>query len=105
MTLIYTKHYERAYKKLSQAQREQANDAIRLFEKDPMTPALKNHLLKGQLKGIRSIKAGYDLRILYTEEGGHTVIFSLRWGHMPRFIDCSCPTQSSCLKTKDTGEA
>jgi hypothetical protein len=34
MKLIYTKRYERAYRKLTQAQRDQADEAIREFEKD-----------------------------------------------------------------------
>ena len=80
MKLIYTTRFFRAYKKLSEAEKERADEAIRLFEKDPMAVTLKNHALKGKLKGIRSIKAGYDLRILYTEEGGHAVVFFIEVG-------------------------
>lgn len=80
MKLIYTTRFLRAYKKLYAGQRVQVDQAIMLFERDPMAATLKNHALKGQLKGIRSIKAGYDLRILYTEEGGHAVVFFIEVG-------------------------
>ena len=80
MRIVYTQHFNRAYKKLSNAQKELVDDAIRLFIKEPMAAALKNHPLKGQLKGIRSIKAGYDLRILYTEEAGHAIVFFIEVG-------------------------
>jgi len=80
MKLIYTTRFLRAYKKLTLAQKEMADEAIRIFKKDPIAATLKNHALRGRLKGIRSIKAGYDLRLLYTEERGHTIVFFIEVG-------------------------
>jgi addiction module RelE/StbE family toxin len=80
MQIIYTKRFERAYKKLSHVQRTWTDETIRLFAENPMAPALRNHELKGKLKGIRSLKAGYDLRILYTEQDGHAVVFFIEVG-------------------------
>ena len=51
MKLVYTPRFKRAYKKLSAAQKTQTEEALRLFEKDPLTPALRNHALHGQAEG------------------------------------------------------
>lgn len=80
MKLSYTTRFQRSYGKLSRLQKSQVDKAIRLFCNNPFAPQLRNHPLKGQLSGIRSIKAGYDLRILYTEENGHTVIIFIAVG-------------------------
>jgi len=41
---------------------------------------LKNHALAGKLRGLRAISAGYDLRIVYEEEGGHATVLLLNTG-------------------------
>jgi mRNA-degrading endonuclease YafQ of YafQ-DinJ toxin-antitoxin module len=35
----------------------------------PFHPALKTHGLTGKLRGLRAIRAGYDLRVVYKDEG------------------------------------
>jgi mRNA-degrading endonuclease YafQ of YafQ-DinJ toxin-antitoxin module len=46
----------------------------------PFHPALKNHGLTGKLRGLRAISAGYDLRVVYEEEGGHATVLLLNTG-------------------------
>ena len=75
-----TKRFLRMYKKLSRTDQQRADDALILFEKDPFNSTLRNHKPQGKLKGTRSISAGYDLRILYREEGGHAIVFLLMVG-------------------------
>ena len=38
---------------------------IRLFEKDPFNPELKNHKLSGKLKELQAIVIEFDCRITY----------------------------------------
>ncbi len=46
----------------------------------PFPPVLRNHGLTGKLRGLRAISAGYDLRIVYEEEGGHACVLLLNTG-------------------------
>ncbi len=46
----------------------------------PFHPVLRNHGLTGKLRGLRAISAGYDLRIVYEEEGGHARVLLLNTG-------------------------
>ena len=80
MKLVYTSRFERAYRKLPAAGQKAVDETLRVFVKDPFAPTLRNHALQGKLKGIRAIKAGYDLRLLYIEEGGHIVVFFIAVG-------------------------
>ncbi len=80
MLIHYTSAFKRMFRKLAQEQQERVILALQLFNVDPFDPRLRNHKLKGSKQGVRSLSAGYDLRILYTEEGGHTVIFLLMVG-------------------------
>ena len=54
--------------------------ALTLFLDQPFHPALKNHGLTGKLRGLRAISAGYDLRVVYEEEGEHAMVLLLNTG-------------------------
>ena len=54
--------------------------ALKLFADNPFHPQLRNHKLRGSKQGLRSISAGYDLRIIYIEEGGHAIVLFLMIG-------------------------
>ena len=56
------------------------NAALMVFRKDPFQPSLRNHELKGNLAGKRAISVGFDLRIIYSEEGDHAVVYLLKTG-------------------------
>jgi mRNA-degrading endonuclease YafQ of YafQ-DinJ toxin-antitoxin module len=54
--------------------------ALTLFLDQPFHPALKNHGLTGKLRGLRAISSGYDLRVVYEEEGEHAMVLLLNTG-------------------------
>ena len=62
-TKTFAKHYDKADAKIQKAFKER----IKLFQKDPLNPLLRNHLLKGNYKGYRSINITGDWRALYSE--------------------------------------
>lgn len=54
--------------------------AILIFRKNPFDPRLSNHGLKGVMHGKRSIAATDDLRIIFEEFDGYTVVILLKVG-------------------------
>jgi len=80
MKLFYQKSFLKSYKNLTPQDRKKVDDALGLFEKDPFHSHLNNHLLKGALAGKRAFSAGFDLRVLYREEGDHVAVYLLKAG-------------------------
>lgn len=80
MEIIYLRRFRKQLKKLQKHQKYAVADAIILFGKDPFDPRLKNHALKGDMKGQRSISAGFDLRIVFEEHDGYTVVIMIEVG-------------------------
>lgn len=72
--------FDRAYRKLTREQRLWVDESIHLFAQDPFDSRLHNHKLSGAQEGIRSISAGYDLRILYVEFDGHALVLLITVG-------------------------
>ena len=80
MRIQTTRSFDKAYAKLTADNKDRVDGALRLFESNPFNPSLGNHKLKGKLKEFRAITAGYDLRLVYREEGGHVVVIFLSVG-------------------------
>lgn len=80
MKIDYHKTFLKQYKKLGARDRKSVDEAIETFTKNPFTKSLENHPLFGNLVGKRSITAGYDLRILFEEENGYTMVYLLQVG-------------------------
>jgi addiction module RelE/StbE family toxin len=80
MTIFFRKGFTKSYAKLSAGEKALVKQALEVFEEDPFHPDLKNHTLKGKLAGNRAFSAGFDLRVLYREEGGHAVVYLLKTG-------------------------
>jgi mRNA-degrading endonuclease YafQ of YafQ-DinJ toxin-antitoxin module len=74
VTLRTTNRFDRAFARLSERDQRRVEVALTLFMDQPFHPALKNHGLTGKLRGLRAISAGYDLRVVYEEEGGHATV-------------------------------
>ena len=72
--------FDRAYRKLTEGQRDSVDQALILFEQNPFDLRLRNHKLSGGHEGVRSIHAGYDLRILYVEIDKHAVVLLIAVG-------------------------
>lgn len=68
------------YRKLERRKKKAVDEAIDLFARHPFDPALNNHQLKGVLKGRRSISAGFDLRIVFREEGKYAFVSMIKVG-------------------------
>ena len=45
-----------------------------------MAPELRDHGLKGRMKGLRAFSAAWDLRVIYCEEGGFLTVLLLDVG-------------------------
>lgn len=80
MRFVYTKAFLKGLKSLQKRDVAAVRAALALFADDPFAPALRNHPLKGEYKGIRSIDAGFDLRILFKEEGGYVLVYLVQVG-------------------------
>jgi len=57
MELVLSKPFLKSYKSLSLTAKERTDAALALFQQDPFHRDLRNHELKGKLKGFRSISA------------------------------------------------
>lgn len=80
MKFIQRKRFKKMFRNLSQAQRDRVNEALRIFVKNPMDPILRNHPLKGGLKGKRAIDIEFDLRISFEEYDEYHVVVLLAVG-------------------------
>ncbi len=80
MNVFYSKAFLRGVKKLSAEDQSRVRETLTVFQTNPFSSRLRNHPLKGAHEGLRSISAGYDLRLLYREEKGHLVILFVEVG-------------------------
>jgi addiction module RelE/StbE family toxin len=75
MQVDFTKAFNKQFQKLPRKKQEQAKDAVALFLQDIAAPSLRNHGLKGEWLGFRSISAGGDLRLHFEVISDDTVLF------------------------------
>ena len=80
MTLQTTSRFDKAFARLAARDQRRVETALTLFMDQPFHPVLRNRGLTGKLRGLRAISAGYDLRIVYEEEGGHARVLLLNTG-------------------------
>jgi len=77
MTIAYTKVFIKQAKKLSPELRQQLQDCIALFSKNPLNPILRNHTLKGKYKDYQSINITGDVRALYLQVDDKTIFSAI----------------------------
>lgn len=75
MGVDFTKPFNKQFEKLPRKRQEQARAAVALFLEDVADPSLRNHALKGEWLGYRSISAGGDLRIHFKIVNELSVLF------------------------------
>ena len=66
--LVWSNTFARALKKLLRRQpelKQEVEDTLKMLEKDPFTPQLETHNLKGKLSETWACSVGYDLRIIF----------------------------------------
>ena len=80
MKITTHKKFDKAFVKLTVAQRIAVKQAIAAFETNRLDPNLRDHALKGEMKRLRAFSAGWDLRVIYREEGSFITIILLDVG-------------------------
>lgn len=75
MDVDFTKAFNKQFQKLPSKQQKQTRAAVALFVQDVTTPSLRNHGLKGEWHGYRSITAGGDLRLHFQVITDNKVLF------------------------------
>jgi len=75
MKIQVTKKFKKALKKLPVHIKKISQQRIKEFSKNPKSPALKDHELKGKMKGLRSFSITGDYRIIYEKCENGEVIF------------------------------
>ncbi len=80
MKVSFHKNYKKRYRKLKLNQKKQVDDALDKFIRDPCDKTLYNHALKGTMKGMRAISAGFDLRIVFYQHDDYVEVLFLSVG-------------------------
>ncbi len=80
MIIGRTRKFVKKYKKLNKYQRNQVDEAFELFKVHPRHPKLRNHSLSGKLKGLRSISAAFNLRLIFQEKNDYIEVIFLNVG-------------------------
>jgi len=80
MQIIFNSTFEKQYRKLNPILQRKVDIAIEKFEINPYDISLMNHNLTGKLIGYKSIRVNYNIRIIFTEEGGYTLVRMIQIG-------------------------
>lgn len=80
MDIVTTENFNKKYKKLNSNLKLKIDKALAKFIINPFDVSLLNHNLQGRLKGFKTIKAGFDLRIIFKEENGYTLVIMIDLG-------------------------
>jgi len=80
MEIIFSKAFRKSLAKLSERDFSAVESAVAGYRIDRRDPSLRDHALKGKMKGLRAFSAGFDLRIIYREEDGFIVVTLLDVG-------------------------
>ena len=80
MQIYYHNRFLKQMEKLQDYQKIAVTDTIDIFREHPFDPSLNNHALKGPMKGARAISAGFDLRIVFEQRDGYTLVIMLAVG-------------------------
>lgn len=75
MKADFTKPFSKQFEKLPRKSQERARAAVALLLQDTTAPSLRNHELKGEWSGHRSISAGGDLRLHFKAIGHDKILF------------------------------
>jgi mRNA interferase YafQ len=75
MNVDFTKPFNKQFMKMPLKLQIQTKAAVALFLQDTVAPSLRNHALKGEWQGFRSISASGDLRLHFKMVSDDTVLF------------------------------
>jgi len=80
MQIKYHKNFVKNFKKLSPKLKQKTINSIERFAKDPHDPMLRNHALKGSLKGLRAFSITGNVRIIFREFDNYITVIMLDVG-------------------------
>lgn len=75
MNVDYTKAFNKQFEKLPEMKQLRAKAALAILLTDTSSTSLRNHTLKGEWLGYRSISAGGDLRLHFKMIDDNSVLF------------------------------
>jgi len=80
MKIKYHKRFEKQFKKLADKNKKKVLEVINIFINNPYDKKLLNHNLKGDLLGKKAISINSNLRIIFEEFDGYTLVIFLDLG-------------------------
>lgn len=80
MKIIYHKIFLKSFSKLPQSDKERVKKTINLFFQNPFDKKLRNHALKGRMRGKRAISVKSDCRIIFMEQDKYLLVIFLDLG-------------------------
>lgn len=82
MIIRYSPGFIRKLKKINVRIRKNFRERIEIFRKDPLNPQLRNHKLRNEYEGLRSINITADYRAIYKEvhEGIEINVYFVAFG-------------------------
>ncbi len=75
MDVDFTRAFNKQFERLPEKKQQRAKAAIDLFLTDTSATSLRNHALKGEWLGYRSISSGGDFRLHFKMIDQNTVLF------------------------------
>ncbi len=80
MQIKFHKKFAKAFKKLSPDLKKKTIEVIEVFTNNPKDKLLRNHTLKGKMKGKRAFSVTGDCRVIFEEIDGYVVVIMLDVG-------------------------
>jgi addiction module RelE/StbE family toxin len=83
MKVQFSPDFITLYKKADVRIRKEVDNKIKIFEQDPLNIGLKNHELRDEYTGLRSINITADYRAIYEhiiEKNGDTLAYFILFG-------------------------
>ena len=80
MKIKFHRRFKKQYKKLPDHLKQKTKQVVQQFVEDPFAPSLKNHNLTGRMQDLRSISVTSNLRIVFQEFDGYTLVILLDIG-------------------------
>ncbi|OGL29573.1 hypothetical protein A3D14_01665 [Candidatus Saccharibacteria bacterium RIFCSPHIGHO2_02_FULL_47_12] len=81
MTIRYSRKFIKQLSKQPEKIQKAFTLRLKLFQEDPLDPILRQHPLKGKLKGYYSIDVTGDVRAIYEIEGKQIYLYVMIGTH------------------------
>lgn len=80
MIIEFHKIFDKKYQRLNKKIQKKIDNALAKFIKNPLDQSLKNHALKGRLKGRRAFGVTGDIRVIFEEYNNYCLVMMLDVG-------------------------